>query len=288
MAWLQLIFNTEADHVEALTEALTTAGAVAVTLQDGAEQPLYEPPLNTTPLWQKTQVIGLFAEETDISSLHTELQSLLSPLQMYQTRWLEEQDWNQPFDFPPLSFGDRLWICPSWQSPPHPDAINVFLDPGLAFGSGTHPTTALCLAWLAQQDDLTGKTVIDYGCGSGILAIAAAKLGASQIWAVDHDPQALQATQENAKKNQVEIQVVLPEHLPKVTADIILANILAKPLIELVTVFNTHLNTQGWIILSGILQQQLSEIATAYRSSFLIKEVIECEGWLRLTAQSKN
>jgi ribosomal protein L11 methyltransferase len=289
MTWLQLIFNTEIDHVESLSDALTTAGAVAVTLQDAGEQPLYEPAVNTTPLWQQTRVIGLFSGDINPQSLHSELQSLLSPLPPYQSDWLAEQDWNRAWmvDFHPMVFGERLWICPSWQTPPEPQAINVFLDPGLAFGSGTHPTTALCLEWLAQQQNLAGKTVLDYGCGSGILAIAAAKLGADLVWAVDHDPQALQATEDNAKKNQVALQTFLPEALPELQADILLANILAKPLIELVPAFITHLKSSGWLILSGILQPQISEVTNAYRSTFMIREVIECEGWMRLVGQKK-
>lgn len=287
MPWLQIILDTNAQTVEQISESLIAVGALSVTWQDADNQPLYEPPLNTTPLWKKTRIIGLFEDQ-----LPTQLQATLAPLLLppYQIQKLEDQEWSRicMADFHPMSFGKRLWICPSWETPPDPQAVNIRLDPGLAFGTGTHATTALCLKWLDQQTDWSGKTLIDYGCGSGILAIAAAKLGAAQIWAVDNDPQALLATQENANHNEVEalINPVLPDQLPSnLKADYLLANILAAPLISLAPTFATHLNTNALLILSGILPEQTDEVTAAYTPDFAIIEIIECDNWMRIVAK---
>ncbi|OQW93099.1 MAG: ribosomal protein L11 methyltransferase [Beggiatoa sp. IS2] len=290
MSWLQLIFDTHAPQAANLAEGLTAVGAVAVSFADAGLQPVYEPAVNTTPLWEQTRVIGLFTDKTDLINLQAQLQKVLAPLPVptYRVEKLADQDWSQVWmaDFQPLLFGKRLWVCPSHCSPPDLEAITIFLDPGLAFGTGTHPTTALCLQWLDQQADLSGKTFIDYGCGSGILAIAAAKLGAKTVWAIDHDPQALLATQENAKKNGVanQIQVGLPEQLPFLQADGLLANILANPLLALVTTFANHLRTGAPLVLSGILPAQSATLLAAYAPHFALTETLEHEGWLRIVA----
>lgn len=286
MSWLQLIFEVEAQHVDLVCEGLVAIGASSVTLQDAADQALYEPALNTTPLWNKTQVIGLFeADSYDAGQLESQLQELLAPLVLppCQSQVLPEQEWTRVCmaDFHAMSFGQRLWVCPSWEAPPQPDAINILLDPGLAFGTGTHATTALCLQWLDQQDDWAGKSVIDYGCGSGILAIAAAKLGATTVWAIDNDPQALQATEENARHNDVvdKIHLSLPEQIPPIQVDCLLANILADPLIELAATFAQLLKPKGTLILSGILEEQVTNVTAAYTPYFSITEVVTQEGW---------
>jgi ribosomal protein L11 methyltransferase len=294
MPWLQIILETEASMVEEISEALVSVGAISVTWQDAENQPLYEPPLNSTPIWKQTQVIGLFEENTNSSQLQAQLQAVLAPksLPPCQIQTLADQDWNRVWmdDFHPMQFGERVWICPSWQKPPNPQAVNIFIDPGLAFGTGTHPTTALCLEWLDGLSDLSDKTFIDYGCGSGILAITAAKLGAKQVWAVDNDPQALQATEDNAKKNQVDkrIHPVFPEKLPnKIKADGILANILANPLITLANTFAMHLKSPAPLVLSGILKEQADEVIAAYSSHFTITEVLEQDDWIRIVACKK-
>ncbi len=288
MSWLQIILETDASMVETISEALVTAGAISVTLQDAKDQPLYEPPLDTTPLWKKTQVIGLFEENTNCSQLETQLQAILAPLPPYQIQTLEDQEWSRVWmdDFHPKRFGEKIWICPSWQTPPNPQAVNIILDPGLAFGTGTHPTTALCLEWLDTLSDLSDQIFIDYGCGSGILAITAAQLGAAHVWAVDNDPQALEATQENAKKNKVEKRVspILPEQLPNIRADGILANILAKPLITLVETFADHLKPNAPLVLSGILKDQTDEVIAAYQPYFTLTEILEKHDWMRIVA----
>jgi ribosomal protein L11 methyltransferase len=293
MPWLQIILETEASLVEPISEALVSVGAISVTWQDAKNQPLYEPPLNSTPIWKQTQVIGLFEENTNSTQLQAQLQALLAPksLPPCQIQTLADQDWSRVWmdDFHPMPFGERVWICPSWQKPPNPQAVNIFIDPGLAFGTGTHPTTALCLEWLDSLSDLSGKTFIDYGCGSGILAITAAKLGAKKVWAVDNDPQALQATEDNAKKNQVDkrINPVLPGKLQKIKADGILANILANPLITLANTFAMHLKSLAPLVLSGILKEQADEVIAAYSTHFTITEVLERDNWIRIVACKK-
>jgi ribosomal protein L11 methyltransferase len=288
MSWLQIILAVDASRVDEISDGLFSVGALSVTFADAEDEPLYEPPLNTMPLWQQTRVIGLFDSTVDRSQLLSLLKTLLAPLPPYQFQILEDQAWTRLWmeDFHPMQFGERLWICPSWQEPPNAQAINILLDPGLAFGTGTHETTALCLEWLDQYGDFSGKTLIDYGCGSGILAIAALKLGAAHVWAVDNDPQALLATLENAKKNEVEtaISPILPENLPQnLKVDGLLANILASPLINLASTLTAHLNVYAPLVLSGILKEQSSDVITAYKPYLNITDIVERDNWIRLS-----
>ena len=290
MSWIQIILAVEASRVEEISETLFSVGALSVTFADAEDEPLYEPPLNTMPLWQQTRIIGLFESDIDRSQLLSQLKILLAPLPPYQFHILEDQAWTRLWmeDFHPMQFGQRLWICPSWQEPPNPQAINILLDPGLAFGTGTHETTALCLEWLDQYGDFSGKTLIDYGCGSGILAIAALKLGAAHVWAVDNDPQALVATLENATKNEVEtaISPVLPEDLPsQLKVDGLFANILAGPLINLASTLTAHLNVYAPLVLSGILKEQSSDVIAAYKPYLKMTDIIERDNWMRLVGQ---
>lgn len=293
MSWLQIILAVDASRVDEISDGLFSVGALSVTLADAEDQPLYEPPLNTMPLWQQTRVIGLFESDVDRSQLLSRLKTLLAPLPPYQFQILEDQAWTRLWmeDFHPMQFGERLWICPSWQEPPNAQAINILLDPGLAFGTGTHMTTALCLEWLDQYGDFSGKTLIDYGCGSGILAIAALKLGAVHVWAVDNDPQALLATLENAKKNEVEtaISPVLPEDLPKqLQVDGLLANILAAPLINLASTLTAHLNVYAPLVLSGILKEQSSDVIAAYKPFVRMTDIVERDNWMRIVGQKND
>ena len=290
MSWIQIILAVEASRVEEISETLFLVGALSVTFADAEDEPLYEPALNTMPLWQQTRIIGLFESDIDRSHLLSQLKTLLAPLPPYQFHILEDQAWTRLWmeDFHPMQFGQRLWICPSWQEPPNPQAINILLDPGLAFGTGTHETTALCLEWLDQYGDFSGKTLIDYGCGSGILAIAALKLGAAHVWAVDNDPQALVATLENATKNEVEtaISPILPEDLPtQLKVDGLLANILAGPLINLASTLTAHLNVYAPLVLSGILKEQSSEVIAAYKPYLKMTDIIERDNWMRLVGE---
>ena len=291
MPWLQVILDTEAQYVEEISDGLVEIGAISVTLQDAADQAWYEPPLNTTPLWKRTQVVGLFdPDEIDSLTLSVQLQNVLAPLPLpsIQFQPLEDQEWIQMgrSDFHPMQFGNRVWICPSWEKPPQPQAVNIFLDPGLAFGTGTHATTALCLEWLDQQGDWSNKVLIDYGCGSGILAITAAKLGAAQVWAVDIDPQALLATKANAEKNQVTLRInaILPTQLPHLKVDGLIANILSAPLIELAPTLAYYLKPAAPIVLSGILKKQTQAVIAAYTPHFTLIEITERDNWMRIVA----
>ena len=215
MAWLQIRIQSHADHAEALSDALVGCGAVSVTFEDSQDTPIYEPMPGESPLWDSTTVIGLFDALTDMDKVVKQLEHAKA-FQMsghYKIEALEDKDWEREWmdNFHPMQFGQRLWICPSWREAPEPEAVNIMLDPGLAFGTGTHPTTALCLRWLDGLA-LTEKDVIDFGCGSGILALAALKLGASRVTGIDIDQQALDASLANATRNNVaeRLQLCLP------------------------------------------------------------------------------
>jgi ribosomal protein L11 methyltransferase len=212
----------------------------------------------------------------------------LSELPPHRIEPLEDRDWVREWlkDFKPMRFGARLWICPTAYTPPDPEAVNLILDPGLAFGTGTHPTTALCLEWL-DGAQVKGLEVTDYGCGSGILAIAAARLGARHVWAVDNDPQALVATADNSARNGVTaaLSVCLPPAYPDHEADLILANILAGPLVSLAPLFAAHLKSGGRLVLSGILKAQEPDIRRAYEATGFSGFETESKGdWIRITA----
>ena len=292
MPWLQIIFEASTEQITQLEDALPELGAVAVTLEDNADQPLYEPPLGTRPLWQNTRVIGLFETSADMDLVR----ELLKPqfkdgLPPSRVEILEDQSWEQAWieRFQPMPMGKRLWICPSWRAPPEPEAVNVLLDPGLAFGTGTHPTTALCLKWL-DSADLEGKILIDYGCGSGILAIAACLLGCEKVWAVDNDPQALTACKDNAEKNAVadKIHIASPEIFAQDfigRADVITANILAGPLQQLAPTLTQLLTLQGHLVLSGILNAQQNAVKQAYETQISFQPSTQCEEWIRLDGQ---
>jgi len=284
MPWLQLTFYSTKEDAESLADLLSEAGAAAVTMQDAADQPLYEPPPGATPLWQLTNVVGLFDESFDSDAIVRALKAQWSgEFPDYRSEMLEDQDWERAWmdDFKPMQFGRRLWIVPSWHDAPDGDAVNILLDPGLAFGTGTHPTTRLCLEWL-DAHAIEGKTVIDYGCGSGILALAAALLGAKSVIGVDNDPQALVATLDNAQRNGVSIQVYLPKEAPQEPADIMVANILARPLIELAPRLSALVKTEGALALSGILPEQAEAVSAAYSTWFDMQAPVECDGWIRL------
>lgn len=293
MSWLQLIFESDAEGAPALSDKLSEAGAAAVTLGDSADQPLFEPPPGATPLWNRTRVIGLFPAGTDMEGVLGELARGLAPdsLPPHRVEPLEEQDWTRAWmdNFKPMRFGRRLWIVPSWHEPPEPEAVNILLDPGLAFGTGTHATTRLCLEWLDGQP-LEGCSVVDYGCGSGILAIAAARLGACQVWAVDNDPQALTATEENARRNGCaeRIAPLLPHELPAVRADRLVANILAAPLIALAPRLASLVRPGGTMALSGILPEQAEAVAEAYRFAFQVDPLTELDGWMRISGRRRD
>jgi len=287
MPWLQLKFDSSPEQVDHVSDLLTELGAAAVTFEDGADQPLFEPDPGETRLWNNTRIIGLFDANVDMPTIIEQLKQSLGEQapQQVQVNPLEDKDWVRAWmdSFKPIRFGQNLWICPSWHTPDEPDAVNVMLDPGLAFGTGTHPTTALCMEWLDTNPPVD-LNVIDFGCGSGILAIAAALLGAKHVEAVDHDPQAVLATNDNAEKNKVsdKINALLPRQFEDQPADLILANILANPLLELAPRFADLLKPGGQIVLSGILAEQAGQILQCYEEWFELQPPAQQDDWVRI------
>ncbi len=288
MPWLQLKLTTDRDSAESLEDLLLASGAVSVTLEDNADQPILEPALGETPLWDQVRLTGLYDADIDTRAVSERLTAAWNqPLPEHRWEQLEDKDWEREWmsHYQAIRCGDRLWVCPSWQEPPAPDKVNLMLDPGLAFGTGTHPTTFLCLQWLDQQP-VDGLDLVDFGCGSGILGIAALLLGANRVIGVDIDPQALTATQDNAARNSLPesaMPVYLPGRCPQVTADIMLANILAGPLVELAPKLQQMTREGGKICLSGILANQADAVMEAYRPWFDFDPVAEQDDWVRIT-----
>ncbi|MEC5319998.1 50S ribosomal protein L11 methyltransferase [Brenneria populi subsp. brevivirga] len=293
MPWIQLKINTSGSHAEQLGDALIDSGAVSVTFQDTHDTPVFEPLPGETRLWGDTDVIGLYDAETEMAGVIAALERepLLGAGFKHKIEQLEDKDWEREWmdNFHPMRFGERLWICPSWRDVPDPTAVNVMLDPGLAFGTGTHPTTALCLQWLDGLD-LQGKTLIDFGCGSGILAIAALKLGAARAIGIDIDPQAIQASRDNAQRNGVSerLELYLPQQQPDgLRADVVVANILAGPLRELAPLISELPKAGAHLGLSGVLATQAADVAAAYQEQFQLDPVAEKEEWCRITGIRK-
>lgn len=286
MPWLQIkarITNAEAAKMEHLFQSV---GALSVTLLDAEDEPVFQLDPDTTPLWQQTMLCALFEDDADPDAL---IATITAASRLLESDLLAEkiadQDWERAWmsDFRPMRFGERLWVCPSWSEPPEPDAVNIMLDPGLAFGSGTHPTTALCLAWLDSQQ-LINKSVIDYGCGSGILAIAAALLGANRVIAVDNDPQAVTASGNNRDINGISAEL-MTVHLPgeaNAPADIVVANILSGPLAELTPVLTSLTKPGGKLILSGVLSEQTQTLMASYEPYFAMQAPVIQDEWVRI------
>jgi len=296
MPFLQLTLSIGSADPAPFEDALLAAGALSITLQDAADDPVLEPAPGTTPLWPSVQVSALFDAALDPAAV-TELLGarLEAPLPSFSFQRLADRVWEREWlkDFHPMRFGRRLWVCPDGQRPAvdlWPEAGSqwpaapcfIDLDPGLAFGTGTHPTTALCLEWL-DSAQLQGKTVIDYGCGSGVLAIAALKLGAASAIAVDIDPQAVTATLDNAQRNGVaqRLTVSTVEQMRAQPADLVLANILAEPLEQLAPELSRLVVPGGTIVLSGLLRAQARHIADRYAPWFALRPAFK-EEWARL------
>jgi len=286
--WQQLSIEAGDLDPETLAGFFEARGALSVTFVDAADQPLFEPDPGTTPLWSATRVTAMFPADADVRTVRDSLLAEFGEqvVQRLVQETLEDQDWERVWldQFQPMRFGERLWVCPAGQYPPDADdAVIIDLDPGLAFGTGTHATTALCLEWLDRHPPLD-RSVLDYGCGSGILAIAALKLGAQSVWAVDIDEQALWATQENAVRNRVDTRLAtgLPDELPDQVFDVVLANILANPLIELAPGLGKLVRTGGDLVLSGILAAQADDVRAAYAADFDFSAIVERDGWVRL------
>lgn len=289
MPWIQLKLNATSENAEQIGELLMDSGALSATFTDSQDTPIFEPLPGETRLWGDTDITGLYEADTEMLSVLAMLNAspLLNENFSHKIELLEDKDWEREWmdKFHPMKFGKRLWICPSWKPVPDENAVNVMLDPGLAFGTGTHPTTALCLAWLDGQD-LTDKIIIDFGCGSGILAIAALKLGAKRVIGIDIDPQAILASRDNAGRNGVsdQLELYLPEDLPKgVLADVLVANILAGPLRELSTHIEALVKPNGALALSGILEQQTEGVIDVYSEWFSMEAPQIKEEWARLS-----
>ena len=269
------------DKIDAVCETLDETAVLSVSLCDYQDDPILEPELGTTPLWPHVIVQALYAQQHE-ADVAIKLLSLHYPNLSYSLTSLPEKDWQRVCmdEFKPLQFGQKLWICPSWETPPETNAVNLILDPGLAFGTGTHATTHLCLTWL-EQAALAGKTILDYGCGSGILALAALKLGATHAIAVDIDHQALIATQNNADTNKITANTltIAPPDSVTTPVDVLIANILLTPLIDLKTRFRQLLRTDGILAVSGILETQIETVINAYNDTFSFQNTYTREGW---------
>lgn len=298
MPWLQLKAQLIPEQAERLEELLLDEGATAIALQDAHDDPVFEPERGSTPLWQDTVLTGLYDDLEEIDAMIERIRAAWAaeipdtPCPVIEYELLADRDWEREWmdDFAPLQMGTKLWIVPSWQSPPEPDAVNLILDPGLAFGTGTHPTTALCLEWLDQlatDRRLVDQKVLDIGCGSGILAIAALKLGARAADATDIDPQALQASRDNARRNGIadsRLALCLPEQLAETGGyQVVMANILAGPLIDMAAQVASKVAPGGQLVLSGVLTHQADQVIEAYEDAglFMQAPVIK-EGWARL------
>lgn len=288
MAWVQIRFAVNSEYVEDISDLLVEIGSQSVTFTaNDKDEAIFELFPGDIKYWQTSTVVGLFDAATEMQHIV----DILKDQDMFQGQFnckieqVEDKDWEREWmdNFHPIKFGERLWVCPSWREIPEPDACNVILDPGLAFGTGTHATTALCMEWLEQMD-LSGKTVLDFGCGSGILAIAALKLGAKRAIGIDIDPKAIIASQENAERNEVadKIEWYLPEDAPEFETDVILANILAGPLKELKQVICGYGHTGTELALSGILAEQSDDVLNAYKDLANMNPATQQDEWVRL------
>lgn len=284
----KLRLTAPGNQVEPIEDLLLELGALSTSLEDAGDHALLEPLPGETPVWPEVVVSGLFDDDAHAAdTMHSLCTRLGVSPQAITREDVEERDWVRAWmdDFRPIRFGERLWIVPSGYQPPDPDAVNLLLDPGLAFGTGTHPTTALCLEWLDAHPPV-GANVIDYGCGSGVLAIAALRLGARHCIGVDLDPQALVATRDNARRNGIadeQLPVCLPEKLEAQRVDLVMANILSGPLVELSPVLSRLVRPGGRLILSGLLAGQADTVTAAYRDTFKMAPPRLKDGWALLS-----
>jgi ribosomal protein L11 methyltransferase len=291
VSWQQLVIELGRTDVPQAEAACVALGAIAVSLADAGDEPLLEPLPGATPLWRQVRLEALFEAGVDAPLVAATLAAVLG-LEPARVRFepVADRAWEREWlkDFRPMRFGRRLWICPAGQRPEQPAAAVLDLDPGLAFGTGTHPTTALCLGWLDALA-LDGLRVLDYGCGSGILALAALRLGAASAVGFDIDPQALVATRQNAARNGLERRLCIASTAESVEGsfDVVLANILAGPLLELAPALAARCRAGGAMALSGMLERQATEVADAYRPWFHIDSAAEREGWTLLAGRRR-
>ncbi len=295
--WLSVALPTDARHADALSDALMEQGALSVSVEDAEagtpeETPQFgEPGYPTTPLWLHSRVIALFDGDTSLDVLTTHIAAACQAIRIEMPDDIEidevaEQNWVQltQAQFDPIRINERLWIVPSWHAAPDPAAINLILDPGMAFGTGSHPTTRLCLEWLSTTLR-GGETLLDYGCGSGILAIAAAKLGAGPVLGVDIDDNALSAAHDNAVANKVELTLRHSRAALDETFDCVVANILTNPLCVLAPLLAARVAPGGRIALSGVLDSQADEVIAAYAPLITLRAGAMLDGWVRLEGE---
>lgn len=292
MAWLSLIVNADAHDAEALSEALLELGALSVDVHDALadthdEQPIFgEPGEPPPPLWAHNRITALFESDAPVEALLQQAAQAAGLRQVppHHIETLEDNDWVRitQAQFDPIRISQRLWIVPTWHTPSDPAAVNIVLDPGMAFGTGSHPTTQLCLRWL-DANIKGGESVLDYGCGSGILAIAALKLGAARAIGVDVDPQAVQASRDNALANQVAAEFHLPDSAPQLQTDVVVANILTNPLKMLAPLLAGSVRQGGQIVLSGILREQAEDVMKIYGQWFDLTPPMVEDGWVCLS-----
>ena len=292
MHWNQISFEVNKQQADLVSEVLLGLGSLSISYCDSQDNPIFEPPVGQTPLWESILMTALFKSEVDINQVADTLSESCN-IKINNSLKVEDKIWEEECqkDFPSMQFGKNLWVCPSWDSKnviPE-DAIVIKMDPGLAFGTGTHQTTSLCLEFLDNNPPI-GATVIDFGCGTGILAIAAAKLGAKTVSAIDNDPQAIFASEDNVKKNYCEDIVKTfhaAEQLKLMRCDLLLANILANPLIELESLFSKIVKPSGTIVLSGILEEQVEKVLDCYSKNFNNIKTENKDEWFRMCA-SRN
>ena len=292
MHWNQISFEVNNQQADLVSEVLMGLGSISISYSDGQDNAIFEPPVGETPLWELIQVKALFQSEVDINLVADTLSEGCN-IKIIDSLKVEDKIWEEECkkDFPSMQFGKNLWVCPSWASknPSSEAAIVINMDPGLAFGTGTHQTTSLCLEFLDENPPIA-LTAIDFGCGTGILAIAAAKLGAIRVTAIDNDPQAVTSSSENVKKNHCEDIVKTfhsDEKFKYKPCDLLMANILANPIIELEPLFSELVKPNGTILLSGILEEQVEKVIDCYSKNFNNIKTDNKSEWFRISA-SRN
>ena len=292
MIWKQISFEVKKSETDLVSEVLMGLGSVSITYSDALDDAIYEPPVGQTPLWDNVKVNALFSSEVNQKSIETSISDICN-IVVIDTVTLKDRVWEEECqkDFPSMRFGKRLWVCPSWdtESILSNDSIVIHMDPGLAFGTGTHQTTSLCLEYL-DSNPPKNLRVIDFGCGTGILAIAAAKFGAKSVIAIDNDPQAVLSSKENVAKNKCENTITTIHLIDQESdnkCDLLIANILANPLVELEPLFSDLVHTNGMLLLSGILKEQVDRVVKCYSINFSNIEVANKGEWFRISGKRK-
>ena len=292
MIWKQISFEVKKSETDLVSEVLMGLGSVSITYSDALDDAIYEPPVGQTPLWDNVKVNALFSSEVNQKSIETSISDICN-IVVIDTVTLKDRVWEEECqkDFPSMRFGKRLWVCPSWdaESILSNDSIVIHMDPGLAFGTGTHQTTSLCLEYL-DSNPPKNLRVIDFGCGTGILAIAAAKFGAKSVIAIDNDPQAVLSSKENVAKNKCENTITTIHLIDQESdnkCDLLIANILANPLVELEPLFSDLVHTKGMLLLSGILKEQVDRVVKCYSINFSNIEVANKGEWFRISGKRK-